>query len=42
MAYNANIYYNLSNSTIKRTLLSLFSYRDVLPQEAKEGANEAE
>ena len=42
LAYNANIYYNLSNSTIKRTLLSLFSYRDVLPQEAKEGANEAE
>ena len=42
LAYNANIYYNLSNSTIKRTLLSLFSYRDVLPQDAKEAVNEAE
>ena len=43
LAYNANIYYNLSNATIKRTLLSLFSYKDVLPETAaKEGQNEAE
>ena len=43
LAYNANIYYNLSNATIKRTLLSLFSYKDVLPEiAAKEGQNEAE
>ena len=42
LAYNANIYYNLSNATIKRTLLSLFSYRDVIPQESKESASEAE
>ncbi len=42
LAYNANIYYDLSNATIKRTLLSLFSYRDVLPQDAKEIPHEAE
>ena len=43
LAYNANIYYNLSNATIKRTLLSLFSYKDVLPDAAgKEVQNEAE
>ena len=43
LAYNANIYYNLSNETIKKVLLALFTYRDVLPQEIKEqSANEAE
>ncbi len=43
LAYNANIYYNLSNATIKKTLLSLFSYKDVLPENiAKEASNEAE
>ena len=41
LAYNANIYYDLSNDVIKRTLLSLFSYKDVLPQE-KEAGVEAE
>ncbi len=43
LAYNANIYYNLSNETIKKVLLALFTYRDVLPGDIKENsANEAE
>lgn len=40
LAYNANIYYDLSNEAIKRTLLSLFSYKDVMPKD-KEVASEA-
>ncbi len=36
LAYNANIYYELSNETIKKVLLELFTYRDVLPSEIKE------
>ena len=36
LAYNANIYYELSNETIKQVLLELFTYRDVLPSEIKE------
>ena len=36
LAYNANIYYDLSNETIKQVLLALFTYRDVLPTEIKE------
>lgn len=40
LAYNANIYYDLSNEAIKRTLLSLFSYKDVMPKD-KEAASEA-
>ena len=44
LSYNANIYYDLSSETIKKTLLKLLSYRDVLPeerqkQEAGEGEN---
>ena len=31
LSYNANIYYDLSSDTIKKTLLKLLSYRDVLP-----------
>lgn len=43
LAYNANIYYNLSNETIKKVLLALFTYRDVLPQDIRENSsNEAE
>lgn len=42
LAYNANIYYDLDNSTIKSVLLDLFSYKDVLPKDMKERDNEAE
>ncbi|HIV98533.1 MAG TPA: diadenylate cyclase CdaA [Candidatus Ornithospirochaeta avicola] len=43
LAYNANIYYDLSNDTLKRVLLQLFAYHDVLPSDInKEGMNEAE
>ena len=46
LAYNANIYYDLSNETIKRTLLSLFTDRDVTPPEnraeAQGGSNETD
>lgn len=38
LAYNANVYYDLSNETIKRVLLALFTYRDILPSESKEQA----
>ncbi len=38
LAYNANVYYDLSNETIKRVLLALFTYRDILPSEIKEQA----
>lgn len=36
LAYNANIYYDLSSETIKKTLLKLLSYRDVLPDEPQQ------
>ncbi len=36
LAYNANIYYDLSSDTIKKTLLKLLSYRDVLPDETQQ------
>ncbi len=41
LAYNANIYYDLSTETIKKTLLKLLSYRDVLPDspQQKESQN---
>lgn len=43
LSYNANIYYDLSTETIKKTLLKLLSYRDVLPDEPqKEAPQEAE
>lgn len=43
LAYNANIYYDLDNSTIKSVLLDLFSYKDVLPKDVKEKeSNEVE
>lgn len=42
LAYNANIYYDLSDEAIKRTLLSLFSYKDVTPPDKdKEAVSEA-
>ncbi len=42
LAYNANIYYELSNETIKRVLLALFTYRDVLPSDIKENQGSGE
>lgn len=42
LAYNANIYYDLSSETIKKTLLKLLSYRDVLPEERQQKAEEGE
>lgn len=40
LAFNANIYYDLSNETTKKMLLNLFSYRDIIPQDIKEAGNE--
>ena len=42
LSYNANIYYDLSTDTIKKTLLKLLSYRDVLPDEPQKEAQSAE
>ena len=42
LAYNANIYYDLSSDTIKKTLLKLLSYRDVLPDEPQKEQSAAE
>ncbi len=42
LAYNANIYYDLSNETIKKVLLALFTYRDILPSEIKEQSSAVE
>ncbi len=42
LAYNANIYYDLSSETIKKTLLKLLSYRDVLPDEPQQKAEGGE
>ena len=39
---NANIYYDLSSETIKKTLLKLLSYRDVLPDEPQQRSEGAE
>lgn len=33
VAYNANLYYDLDDPTIKRVLLALFSYHDVTPED---------
>ncbi len=42
LAYNANIYYDLSKETIKKVLLSLFNYHDLRPQDLeKEEKDEA-
>ncbi len=44
MTYNANLYYDLDASTIKRMLLALFSYHDITPEELVQeaGSDEAE
>lgn len=36
VAYNANLYYDLDDPTIKRILLALFSYHDVTPDELQQ------
>ena len=36
VAYNANLYYDLDDPTIKRILLALFSYHDVTPDEIQQ------
>lgn len=36
VAYNANLYYDLDDPTIKRLLLALFSYHDVTPEELQQ------
>ena len=40
LVYNANIYYDLDTETIKNTLLVLFSSKDVLAKDIKEGIGE--
>lgn len=38
LTYNANLYYDLDTATIKRMLLTLFSYEDFISQDAMEEA----
>lgn len=42
LAYNANIYYDLTKDTIKRLLLSLFNYHDVRPQDLEKEKKDEE
>jgi len=39
MTYNANLYYDLEPSTIKRMLLALFSYHEITPEELLQEAS---
>jgi diadenylate cyclase len=39
VAYNANLYYDLDDATIKRILLALFSYHDITPEELQQEVN---
>ncbi len=39
MTYNANLYYDLESSTIKRMLLALFSYHEITPEELLQEAS---
>lgn len=36
LTYNANLYYDLDTPTVKRMLLALFSYHDLMPQDIAE------
>ncbi len=40
LAYNANLYYDLSPETIRRTLIALLNYQEILPDEVEEAADE--
>jgi len=40
LAYNANIYYKLSASDVKRSILSLMSYHDIQPDDGKKMTKE--
>ncbi len=42
MTYNANLYYDLEPSTIKRMLLALFSYHEITPEELLQEASSDE
>lgn len=42
MTYNANLYYDLEPTTIKRMLLALFSYHDITPEELLQEASSDE
>lgn len=42
LAYNANLYYELSVETIRRSLVALLNYQDISPEEVEEALDEAE
>ncbi len=42
LAYNANLYYDLSSETIKRSLIALLNYQEILPEDVEEAVDEAE
>lgn len=44
LAYNANLYYDMDDDTIKRLVLALFSYHDITPDELQQegGDDQAE
>lgn len=40
LAYNANLYYDLSPETVRRSLIALLNYQDILPEDMEEAADE--
>jgi diadenylate cyclase len=42
LAYNANLYYDLATETVRRSLIALLNYQDVLPEEMEDASDEAE
>lgn len=42
LAYNANLYYDLATETVRRSLIALLNYQDVLPEEMEDASDETE
>ncbi|MCF7946152.1 MAG: diadenylate cyclase CdaA [Spirochaetia bacterium] len=42
LAYNANLYYDLVPETVRRSLIALLNYQDVLPEEMEDASDENE
>lgn len=42
LAYNANLYYDLSPETIRKSLIALLNYQEILPEDVEEVTDEVE
>ncbi len=42
LAYNANLYYDLSPEVIRKSLIALLNYQEILPEDVEEVTDEAE